>query len=91
MTLCRLKSDKKGGKREWEGDREKGPRDFDKSSKNADARAWYSSFFFFFVMYRVFERKEIGIFKGKDSVHFFVADEVRQFHLMIEMERHDKK
>lgn len=46
MTLCRLKSDKKGGKKEWEGDREKGPRDFDKSSKNADARAWYSSFFF---------------------------------------------
>lgn len=46
---------------------------------------------FFFVMYRVFERKEIGIFKGKDSVHFFVADEVRQFHLMIEMERHGKK
>ena len=46
---------------------------------------------FFFVMYRVFERKEIGIFKGKDSVHFFLADEVRQFHLMIEMERHDKK
>lgn len=42
--------------------------------------------FFFFIMYRVFERNGIGIFKGKDfkvfCLFFVVIIEVRQFHLM---------